>query len=275
MRFGSCRQGDRRFAAMIEGDWVRPLRSIEELGRETDSDLLTDPPLTRRSDRVLLSDVELLPVVPSPQKIVCLGLNYRAHVDETGRKLPEYPVFFCKFPSSLIGPGAAIRKPPESDQVDYEAELAVVVGRRARRVSVEEASRLVAGYSVANDVTVRDFQYLSNQWLQGKAWDGTTPVGPFLVTPDEVGDPGTLDIRLRLNGEQMQSSNTELMIFGVATILSRLSQFMTLTPGDLILTGTPGGVGYRRDPQVFLSPNDHVTVEIERVGILENSVIAE
>lgn len=260
---------------MIEGDWVRPLRSIEELGRETDSDLLTDPPLTRRSDRVLLSDVELLPVVPSPQKIVCLGLNYRAHVDETGRKLPEYPVFFCKFPSSLIGPGAAIRKPPESDQVDYEAELAVVVGRRARRVSVEEASRLVAGYSVANDVTVRDFQYLSNQWLQGKAWDGTTPVGPFLVTPDEVGDPGTLDIRLRLNGEQMQSSNTELMIFGVATILSRLSQFMTLTPGDLILTGTPGGVGYRRDPQVFLSPNDHVTVEIERVGILENSVIAE
>jgi acylpyruvate hydrolase len=168
-----------------------------------------------------------------------------------------------------------IVKPPESVQVDYEAELAVIIGRRARRISPGDALEAIAGYTVANDVTMRDYQYRSHQWLQGKTWPSSTPLGPFLVTPDEVGDAGTLDIRLQRNGVTMQQASTASLLFEIPTIVARLSEFMTLEPGDVILTGTPGGVGYRRDPQVFLEPGDRVVVEIERVGRLENRVVAE
>jgi acylpyruvate hydrolase len=202
-------------------------------------------------------------------------LNYHAHVEETKRELPSYPVLFTKFPEALVGPYAPIVKPLESNQVDYEAELAVIIGRLARRVAVEQAGEFVAGYTVANDVTMRDYQYKTHQWLQGKAWSRSTPLGPFLVTPDEVGDPGRLDIGLYLNGQRMQASNTERLIFDVPTIVSHLSEFVTLEPGDVILTGTPGGVGYRRDPQVFLQPGDRVRVEISGVGTIENEVVDE
>ena len=274
MRFASCRIGERRFAAVVENGEVRPLAGIAELGAETDADLLADPPV---EDGVAhaLEDVELLPAVPGPGKIICLGLNYRAHVEETERELPTYPVLFNKFSESLTGPYAPIVKPPESGQVDYEAELAVVIGRPARRVAEEHALKFVAGYAVANDVTMRDYQYKTHQWLQGKSWSDSTPLGPFLVTPDEVGDPGKLDITLDLNGERMQSSNTELLIFDVPTIVTALSEFVTLQPGDVILTGTPGGVGYRRDPQVFLRPGDRVRAEISGIGTIENEVVDE
>jgi acylpyruvate hydrolase len=274
MRFASCRHDGRRFAALVDGDHVRPLAGVEELGSCTDSALLADPPLAAEPP-LRLDDVELAPAIPNPGKIICLGLNYRSHVDETGRELPHYPVLFTKFAETLTGPFSPIGKPPECTELDYEAELAVIIGRRARRVAATDARGIVAGYAAANDVTARDYQYRSHQWLQGKAWAATTPLGPFLVTADEVGDPGTLDIRLELNGREMQRSTTALMIFDVPTILATVSEFMTLEPGDVILTGTPGGVGHRRDPQVFLEPGDVVRVAIERVGAIENEIVAE
>jgi len=223
---------------------------------------------------VPVDDLDLLPVVPRPGKIFCVGLNYRSHIEETGRNAPTYPALFCKFASSLIAHGDAIMLPPESRQVDYEAELAVVIGRGGRRVARETALEHVLGYTIANDVTMRDFQYKTQQWVQGKAWDGSTPLGPALVTPDEI-DPGTLDIALRHNGRELQSSRTDLLIFDVAELISVISTFTRLEPGDVILTGTPGGVGYRRDPQVFLADGDVVEVEISGLGVLCNTVRSE
>jgi acylpyruvate hydrolase len=274
MRFASCEHAGRRFAAAVEDDRVIPLDGVAELGAATDRALLADPPLLR-DEALPAGDVHLRPAIPRPGKIICLGLNYRSHVDETKRELPQYPVMFTKFPEALIGPADDIVCPPESEQVDFEAELGVVVGGRLRRASEDEAIAAVAGYVAANDVTMRDFQYRSHQWLQGKTWSRSTPIGPHLVTPDEVGDPGTLAIRLELNGAEMQSASTSALIFGVPRILAMISEFTTLEPGDLVLTGTPGGVGYRRDPQVFLRPGDRVRVEIERVGVLDNGVVAE
>ncbi len=273
MRFASCSVGVRRFAALVDGDLVRPLRGIDELGAATPAEVLSSPPL---DDEVLpLSDVELLPAVPHPGKVLCLGLNYREHVAEGAYEVPEYPVLFTKFADSLVGAGAPIILPPESNAPDYEAELALVIGRPIRRASADHALDAVAGYTAANDVTMRDFQYRSHQWLQGKAWADSTPLGPFLVTPDEVGDPHSLEIRLELNGEQMQSANTSMMIFDIPTVLATISQFVSLAPGDVVLTGTPSGVGFRRDPPVRLTDGDRVAVEIERVGRLENPVRAE
>jgi acylpyruvate hydrolase len=273
MRFASCSVRGRRFAALVEGDMVRPLRGIDELGAATPVSVLASPPL---GDEVIpLSEVVLLPVVPQPGKVLCLGLNYREHVAEGTFELPEYPVLFTKFAESLVGAGAPILLPPESTAPDYEAELALVIGRTIRRASADQAVDAVAGYTAANDVTMRDFQYRSHQWLQGKAWANSTPLGPFLVTPDEVGDPHRLDIRLELNGTELQSANTSMMIFDVPTVLAAISEFVPLAPGDVVLTGTPSGVGIRRDPPVHLADGDRVVVEIERVGRLENPVRAE
>ncbi len=275
LRFATCTAGGRSFAALIEEDRAIPLRETPELGPWTGCDVLRDPPLVPVDEAVPLDGLRLLPVVPNPGKIVCLGTNYQAHADEMGRDRPSYPVFFTKFASALVAHGDPIVKPPESDQVDYEAELAVVIGRRGRRIPVGSALEHVAGYTVANDVSMRDFQRRTHQWLQGKAWDRSTALGPYLVTPDEVGDVAALAIRLELNGEEMQSSSTSLLIFDVPTIVSTLSEFCTIEPGDVILTGTPGGVGSKREPPVFLQPGDRVRVEIERVGVLENEVVAE
>jgi acylpyruvate hydrolase len=269
-RFASCLLGERRFAALVEGDDVRPLRGIDELGRATPTEVLADPPLS--DETFPLADVTLRPVVPSPGKVVCVGLNYRAHVEEGIYDLPEYPVLFTKFAETLVGAGAAIMLPPESEAVDFEAELAFVVGRGVRRSSDLSA---VAGYTLANDVSMRDYQHRTHQWLVGKAWASSTPLGPFLVTPDEVGDPHALDISLELNGERMQASNTSRFIFDVPTLLGTISEVVPLAPGDVVLTGTPEGVGYRREPPVLLKDGDHVVVEIEKVGRLENPVVAE
>jgi acylpyruvate hydrolase len=273
VRFASCALGDRRFAALVDGDVVRPLQGIVELGCDTPSEVLADPPLSE--ERFRLDEVTLLPVIPRPGKIVCLGLNYREHVAEGVYDVPDFPVLFSKFSEALVGAGQPIVLPPESEAVDYEAELAFVIGRTVRRASGPAAIEAVAGYTAANDVTMRDYQYRTHQWLAGKTWARSTPLGPFLVTPDEVGDPHALDISLELNGERLQSANTRQLIFDIPAVIAAVSEFVPLVPGDVVLTGTPSGVGYRRDPQVLLRDGDRVVVEIERVGRLENSVAAE
>ena len=273
MRFASCSVGDRRFAGLVDGDVVRPLRDIAELGTGTPAELLADPPVS--DERVPLADVELRPVVPRPGKVVCMGLNYAEHVDEGAYDVPEYPVLFSKFAETLVAAGEPIVVPPESSAVDYEAELAFVIGRHVRRVSGAAALDAVGGYTIANDVSMRDYQYRTHQWLPGKNWAASTPLGPFLVTPDEVGDPHGLDISLELNGKRMQAGNTRQFIFDIPAIVAAISEFVPLAPGDVVLTGTPSGVGYRRDPKVLLRDGDRVAVEIERVGRLENPVVAE
>ena len=213
----------------------------------------------------------LAPLVPG--KILCIGLNYMDHCREQHIAPPDRPTLFAKFPSSVIAPGEPIRWPADfSDQVDYEAELAVVIGRTARRVADADALSHVFGYTAANDVTARDVQKGDKQWIRGKAADTFCPLGPVVVTADEVPDPQQLAIGCRVNGETRQASHTREMIFPVARIVSFISRAITLDPGDVILTGTPDGVGVYRDPQVFLQPGDRVAVEVGDFGVLENPV---
>ena len=272
MRFASVLHEGAPLAVLIDGDQAVPLRGISELGAETPSSLLRDPPLEPDS-AMPVSQVRRRPVIPRPGKVVCVGLNYAAHIEETRRERSEYPVLFTKFTAALTGPFDPIPLPGESGAIDYEGELAIVIGERARRVPRERAHDHVAGYTVANDVSMRDYQYKTHQWLQGKAWDASTPVGPDLVTLDAAPDPLTL--RTFVNGEQVQEASTDLLLFDVATLVSVISEFATLEPGDLILTGTPGGVGYRREPQLLLKPDDVVVVEVDGVGRLENRCVAE
>jgi 2-keto-4-pentenoate hydratase/2-oxohepta-3-ene-1,7-dioic acid hydratase in catechol pathway len=232
--------------------------------------------LAGNADRVeatALAAVTLGPPVPDPQKVICLGLNYRDHAEETGAEPPSAPILFAKYPSSLIGPGAPIVRPAVSDQVDYEAELAVVVGRRCRLVAEEDAIAHLAGAMPFNDVSARDLQFQTSQWTAGKALDTFAPCGPALVTLDAVGDLQSLRIRARVNGETLQDGTTADMIFGVAETIAHLSRLMTLEPGDIVATGTPAGVGFTRDPQVLLRDGDRVEVEIEGLGVLENPVV--
>ncbi|HWI71158.1 MAG TPA: fumarylacetoacetate hydrolase family protein [Baekduia sp.] len=276
MRFASLSVDGRPVAVAIEGDQAIPLKGIAELGRATPSSLLADPPLDRAGAFALDGPgVRVRPVVPAPDKVICVGLNYREHVAESLRDEPDYPVLFTKWASTLAGPDDDVALPPESAQVDYEGELVVVIGQRARRVAREDALGVVAGYSVANDISMRDFQHKSHQWLQGKAWDASTPVGPHLVTPDEIPDPQRLHLRTSVNGQTVQDATTDLMIFDVATLVAAISEFATLEPGDLILTGTPGGVGVRRDPPLLLSDGDVVAVEVDGVGRIENTMKEE
>jgi 2-keto-4-pentenoate hydratase/2-oxohepta-3-ene-1,7-dioic acid hydratase in catechol pathway len=212
-------------------------------------------------------------VLDLPQKIVCVGLNYRDHAEEQGVKLPERPLLFAKWPNTLIGPGEPIRIPAISTNVDYEAELGVVIGRRAGQVAADDALEFVRGYVVANDVSGRDLQFSDGQWVRGKSLDTFLPVGE-LVPASEVPDPQSLPIRAILNGQTMQDSNTSNQIFGVAEVIAFVSQAITLEPGDLIITGTPAGVGAFRKPPVWLQPGDEITIEIDGLGRLTNPVVA-
>ncbi len=225
---------------------------------------------------VPLEGLTLLAPVLDPQKILCVGLNYADHAAETGATVGDEPVIFNKLPTCLRGPGAAIELPPESTEVDYEAELVVVIGKTARRVSREAAREHVAGYCCGHDVSARDWQKNKpgKQWLLGKSFDSFAPLGPYLVTRDEVADPEQLGVELRLNGEVMQNSNTRQLIFGVDFLVSYLSHVCTLLPGDLLYTGTPPGVGAARQPPVFMKPGDVVEVTVEGLGTLRNPVIA-
>jgi 2-keto-4-pentenoate hydratase/2-oxohepta-3-ene-1,7-dioic acid hydratase in catechol pathway len=222
-----------------------------------------------------LSEVRLHAPVTRPAKIIAIGLNYEDHANETGGEIPEKPIVFAKYPNTIIGPGEAIRIPPITEQVDYEAELAVVIGRAARNVSEEEALEYVFGYMNSNDVSSRDLQFSEGgQWTRSKSIDTFAPVGPYIATRDEVPDPQSLYIRCVLNGEVVQDGTTSDMIFSVAEVVSFLSSGMTLMPGDIIMTGTPAGVGFVREPALFMKAGDEVSVEIEGLGTLTNPVEA-
>jgi 5-carboxymethyl-2-hydroxymuconate isomerase len=215
----------------------------------------------------------MLPI-DRPGKIICVGLNYRDHAEEQGTALPEAPLLFAKWQNTLIGPGEAIVIPPVVTKCDYEAELGVVIGERVRDASAENALEAVAGYVCVNDVSARDLQFADGQWTRGKSPDTFCPVGPALVSRDDIPDPQALPIRAILNGETVQESTTANMIFGVAEVIAYVTRTITLEPGDLIATGTPAGVGAFRDPPLFMRPGDEITIEIEGIGSLTNPVVA-
>lgn len=219
-----------------------------------------------------LADVELQPPVTDPQKIICIGLNYGAHAEEAGMEPPSAPTFFAKFPNALAAPGATVPLPAASQKVDYEAEVAFVIGRSAAGVSEGDALDHVAGYMLLNDLSARDLQFATPQWIPGKVFDGSAPCGPWLVSPDEAGPPDAIGIALDLNGERMQESHTGDLIFGVAELVSHLSSLMTLEPGDVISTGTPAGVGSTRTPRVWLAPGDEIVVSSPTLGELRTTI---
>jgi 2-keto-4-pentenoate hydratase/2-oxohepta-3-ene-1,7-dioic acid hydratase in catechol pathway len=250
VRLARFRRGDRISTGMLEGDVVRPLRGT----------FFEDPIPT--DDTIPLSEVRLLaPIIPS--KVVCVGRNYVEHAEELGSDVPEEPLLFMKPSTAVIGPEDPIRLPPESGRVDHEGELAVVIGRPCRRVSEEDAFGFILGYTCANDVTARDLQQKDGQWTRAKGFDSFCPLGPWVET--EL-DPSDVEIATRVNGETRQRARTSNMIFRPSTVISYVSQVMTLLPGDVILTGTPSGVGP-------LSPGDRVEVEVEGIGILANEVV--
>ena len=216
---------------------------------------------------------QLGPPIPDPEKIICIGLNYRAHAEEFGLDIPEAPTVFAKFRNALVGTGETVELPAASRKVDFEAEVAFVIGRRAKQVPVEGALDHVAGYTLLNDLSARDLQFLTPQWMPGKVFDGAAPCGPWLVTPDEAGPHDGIDLSLTLNGEEMQSSGTSDLIFSVPELVSRLSDWMTLEPGDIVSTGTPSGVGSGRDPRVWLGDGDRLIVSSSRIGELETTVV--
>ncbi len=278
MRLVSFDAGDGARAGVLEGERVvdawallgEPHRGglrellaadrVEELrGRLGDSGAPSHP----------LGAVELLAPITDPEKIVCIGLNYRRHAAEVGAELPEHPIVFGKYRNALVGPGATVTLPANSTKVDYEAEVAFVIGRRAKDVTAEGALDHVAGYTLLNDLSARDLQGRTPQWMPGKIFDGAAPCGPALVTPDEAGPADAIGIGLTLNGERMQDSSTADLIFSVAELVAGLSALMTLEPGDIVATGTPEGVGMGRKPRVWLADGDEVVVESPTLGRLE------
>ena len=255
----------------MDGPWFQRSRETHET-LVADSQLLTQAIekgwLTRRSEAYWFAPV------PRPGKLICIGLNYRDHAAESNMAIPERPVMFSKFATAVIAPGEAVVLPASSKQVDYEAELAVIIGRRAKSVSANRALEYVLGYTAFNDVSARDFQFADGQWQRGKSCDTFAPMGPTIVTADVIPNPHKLSIKLRLNGQTMQDSNTDNLIFGIPQLISFLSETITLEPGDVIATGTPAGVGFARKPPVFLKDGDKMEVEIEGLGILNSPVVA-
>ena len=226
-------------------------------------------------DRMALADVTLLAPVPRPGKYFGVGLNYADHIAETGLEKPEFPTIFNKQSTCVIGPGQPIHRPRISDKLDYEGELGFVIGRRCRHVTREQARSVIGGYLICNDVTIRDWQARSDTWTLGKSFDTHGPIGPWIVTPDEIGDPHNLNIKTWVNTEQRQSSNTRQLLFDCYYLVEYLSTVMTLEPGDIVATGTSSGVGVRMKPRGYMKPGDVVRVEIEKIGVLENPVIEE
>ena len=254
-----------------DGPWFQRSRQVYEslASKDTPADeALSKGWLVARRDAYWLAPV------PRPGKLICIGLNYRDHAAESNMPIPERPVVFSKFSTGVIAPGEAVVLPASSSQVDYEAELAVVIGRRAKNVKAVRAMEYVLGYTAFNDVSARDFQFADGQWQRGKSCDTFAPMGPSIITADEIPDPHKLSIKLILNGKTMQDSNTDQLIFGVPQLIEFLSETITLEPGDVIATGTPPGVGFARKPPVFLKSGDEMVVEIEGIGQLNNPVTA-
>jgi len=222
-----------------------------------------------------LAEASFAPLVVRPEKIFCVGMNYRAHIAEMSRELPSHPTLFGKFASSLLGANDDLVLPSVSSSVDWEAELGLVIGRRTWRVTPEQAVEAIAGFTVVNDISMRDWQNRTTQYLQGKAFDSSTPVGPVLVTREEVGGAADLEVRCEVDGVTMQRGRTSDLLFGPALVVSYISQFAALSPGDLVSTGTPAGVGAGREPQVFLSPGQVVTTSVEGIGSCVNRCVPE
>ncbi|QYN39418.1 fumarylacetoacetate hydrolase family protein [Pseudonocardia sp. DSM 110487] len=275
MRLTTLRTPDGTRAGRVDGETVVEI-DAPELGA-----LLADPAWRERAATAdgpchALAGADLAPLVPRPGKIFCVGLNYRSHILEMGRELPEHPTLFAKFPEALVGPHDAVSLDPASEKVDWEAELAVVVGAPVRRATEAEAEAAIAGFAVLNDVTMRDWQYRTLQWLQGKTFEATTPFGPQLVTPDEL--PGgvrpALDLTCAVDGETVQTANTSDLVFDPVALIAYISQIVTLNPGDVIATGTPGGVGHARKPPRYLSDGAVLTTEIDGLGTQRNTARA-
>ena len=270
-------------ALFLEGRWVNLSAADSSMPTNVQDMLVAEKLeikklaiLAARAPQLEKQPTRILPPIPAPQKILCVGLNYRAHAEETGQSIPEEPLIFSKLNSTLIGHGAEIVLPPVSDQVDFEAELVVVFGKRGRNIPAGQALQYVAGYCCGNDVSARDWQKgkPGRQWLLGKSFDTFAPLGPWMVPAEAVPDPANLTIECRVNGEIMQHSNTRDLIFPLEQLICYISSVCTLEVGDLLFTGTPPGVGVARQPPKFLGPGDRVEVEIEQIGTLANSVVA-
>ncbi len=246
---------------LIAEDRVGELGGMLEAGLPADA----GPPLE-------LDRVTLMPPIPDPDKIVCIGLNYRSHAEEFDLELPKAPTIFAKYRNALIADGQTVALPGSSEKVDYEAEIAFVIGRRARDVEADAALEHVAGYTLLNDLSARDLQFLTPQWMPGKVFDGSAPCGPFLVTPDEAGPHDSIGISMILNGKEMQNSHSGDLIFSVPELVSRLSKWMTLEPGDIVSTGTPSGVGSARKPRVWLADGDSLEVASPQLGRLQTTI---
>jgi 2-keto-4-pentenoate hydratase/2-oxohepta-3-ene-1,7-dioic acid hydratase in catechol pathway len=246
-----ARSTDRTMEAILEGGLLGEIEPLEG------------------DDGVPVDGLQLLPPLTRPGKIVCIGLNYRAHAEEQGAEPPETPTFFAKFRNALAAPGATVPLPPWSSRVDYEAEVAFVVKDRCKDVPEGEAMEHIAGYTLLNDLSARDYQFKTPQWMPGKTFDGAAPCGPALVTPDDAGPHDAIEIELTLNGELMQSGSTADLVHSVPALVAYLSKLMTLEPGDIVSTGTPAGVGSLRDPRVWLKPGDEVVISSPQLGVLE------
>jgi acylpyruvate hydrolase len=274
VKLATVRTADGNRAARLEGDQLQ-LLDATDVGELLAADNWRERATEADLEQIALAGHELAPAVPRPEKIICSGLNFRSHAEELGQPIPEYPILFAKFWRALVGPTDPISLPAGSQKVDWEGELGVVIGARVRNAGPEEARAAIAGYVAANDVSMRDWQQRSREWLQGKTFEATTPVGPVLTTLDEFDDPDDLRIRCLIDGELMQDCSTSDMVFSVTDLISYISQIVALVPGDLLLMGTPAGIGGRQEPPRFLAPGQEVRTEVDGVGVLVNECRAE
>ncbi|MBO2463234.1 fumarylacetoacetate hydrolase family protein [Actinomadura violacea] len=275
MKLSTIRTAAGTRAVRLDGD------RLVDLGYPDVGALLDDPDWRAKAAGASgeahdLDGVDFAPVVPRPSKVICVGHNYSNHIKEMGRELPSYPTLFPKFADSLIGANDDIVKPAETDALDWEVELAVVIGKQVRRADDAQAEAAIAGFTVMNDVSVRDWQFRTIEWTQGKIWDSSTPVGPYLVTPDEVGGVRpALRVRTVVDGAEMQSDDTGTLLFDPVFLVKYVSTIITLRPGDLIATGTPAGVGHARDPKVYLTGGETVVTEVDGIGACTNRVVKD
>jgi acylpyruvate hydrolase len=277
MRLVSYRADSEARAGVLREGGVLDAAELLAVDRIGVRDLLESGRLDELRDRLetsgeAIEGAQLLPPVPDPDKIVCIGLNYRSHAAEAGIEPPEQPTFFAKFRNALAPPGASVALPDASEKVDYESEVAFVVSRPCSAVSEEEALESIAGYMLLNDLSARDLQFATPQWMPGKVFDGSAPCGPALVTPDEAGAPDSIAFSLDLNGERMQEATTADLIFSIPELLARLSRWMTLEPGDIVSTGTPSGVGSVREPRVWLEAGDEIVISSPTLGELSTTI---
>lgn len=269
--YGAVVDGGVRDMGKVFGDTMPTLKSVLEKGGLEDIVNAAG----RLEDECSVDEIEFLPVIPDPQKIVCVGLNYASHIEETGRSDSDFPVLFTRFANTQTGHGQPMILPRVSDKFDYEGELAVIIEKPGRAIPEDKALDYVAGYSCYNDGSIRDWQRHTHQFTPGKNFPATGGFGPWMVTRDEVPDPTKLELVTRLDGEEMQRATTDLMIFKIPFLINYISTFTELLPGDVIVTGTPGGVGFTRKPPVFMKPGGVVEVEISGVGLLRNPIVAE